>query len=166
MFFLASKTIGVLLIPSNFISLVGVVGLILFRTRYASIGRKLVCTCVAAYVICGFSPLGNLLLVPLETRFPPWNAGKGEPDGMIVLGGAIDPDLSAAGGAGDLAQARARSAVVAGWPPAAQAGSGAVRRHDRCAPDRAGLEAGHCAAARRGDGDLFAGPGARARGGR
>jgi hypothetical protein len=69
MFFLASKTIGVLLIPSNFISLVGVVGLILFRTRYASIGRKLVCACVAAYVICGFSPLGNLLLVPLETRF-------------------------------------------------------------------------------------------------
>src|SRR5216684_2721876 len=69
------------------------------------------------------------------------------------------------GDAGDLAQARARSAVVAGWP-AAQAGSGAVRRHDRCAPDRAGLEAGHGAAARRGDGDLLAGPGARARGGR
>ena len=99
MFFLASKTIGVLLIPSNFISLVGVVGLILFRTRYASIGRKLVCTCVAAYVICGFSPLGNLLLVPLETRFPPWNAEKGGPDGIVVLGGAIDPDLSAARGA-------------------------------------------------------------------
>src|SRR6266576_2713006 len=98
MFFLASKTIGVLLIPSNFISLVGVVGLILFRTRYASIGGKLVCTSVAAYVICGFSPLGNLLLVPLETRFPPWNAGKGEPDGIVVLGGSIDPELSAAHG--------------------------------------------------------------------
>src|SRR2546427_657208 len=69
------------------------------------------------------------------------------------------------GGARDVAQARARSAVVAGWP-AAQARSGAVRRHDRCAPDGAGLEAGHGAAARRGDGDLLAGPGARARGGR
>src|SRR5713226_390358 len=69
------------------------------------------------------------------------------------------------GGAGDLAQARARSAVVAGGP-AAQAGSGAVCRHDRCAPDRAGLEAGDGAPARRGDGELLAGPGARARGGR
>src|SRR5450755_1731335 len=66
---------------------------------------------------------------------------------------------------GDLAQARARSPVVAGWP-AAQAGSGAVHRHDRCAPDRAGLEACDGAPARRGDGDQFARPGARARGGR
>src|ERR1700675_1336612 len=99
MFFLVSKTVGVLLIPSNFISLVGVVGLILFRTRYASIGRKLVCACVAAYVICGFSPLGKLVLVALESGFPPWDAGKSEPDGIVVLGGAIDPDLAAARGA-------------------------------------------------------------------
>jgi len=111
--FLASKTIGVLLIPSNFISLFGVVGLILFRTRYASVGRTLVCACVAAYVICGFSPLGNLLLVPLETRFPPWNAGKGEPDGMIVLGGAIDPDLSAARGAAAFGNAADRILAAA-----------------------------------------------------
>ena len=113
MFFLASKTIGVLFIPSNFISLVGVVGLILFRTRYASVGRKLVCACVAAYVICGFSPLGNLLLVPLETRFPPWNAGKGEPDGIVVLGGAIDPDLSAARGAAAFGNAADRILAAA-----------------------------------------------------
>ena len=113
MFFLASKTIGVVLIPSNFISLVGVVGLILFRTRYASVGGKLVCACVAAYVICGFSPLGNLLLVPLETRFPPWNAGKGEPDGIVVLGGAIDPDLSAARGAAAFGNAADRILAAA-----------------------------------------------------
>jgi uncharacterized SAM-binding protein YcdF (DUF218 family) len=98
MFFVASKTIGVLLVPSNFISFVGLLGLILWRTRYGSIGRKLVCGAVAAYLICGFSPVGNLLLVPLESRFPPWDAKGGEPDGIIVLGGAVDPDLSAARG--------------------------------------------------------------------
>jgi uncharacterized SAM-binding protein YcdF (DUF218 family) len=96
MFFLVSKTIGVLLIPSNFIILVGLVGLILFCTRYGSIGRKLVCASVASFIICGL--IGNLLLVPLEARFPAWKAGNGEPDGIIVLGGAIDPDLSAARG--------------------------------------------------------------------
>jgi uncharacterized SAM-binding protein YcdF (DUF218 family) len=97
MFFLASKTIGILLIPSNFIIIVGFVGLILFYTRYESIGRKLVCVCVASFLICG-SPAGNLLLVALETRFPAWNKANGEPDGIVVLGGAIDPDLSAARG--------------------------------------------------------------------
>jgi uncharacterized SAM-binding protein YcdF (DUF218 family) len=44
--------------------------------------------------ICAFSPLGNLLLYPLESRFPQWNAANGAPDGIIVLGGPIDADLS------------------------------------------------------------------------
>ena len=44
----------------------------------------------------GFSPLGNLLLYPLEQRFPPWDPARGAPDGIIVLGGPIDADLSAA----------------------------------------------------------------------
>ena len=48
--------------------------------------------------ICGFSPLGNWLLYPLEARFPPWDAARGAPDGIVVLGGSIDPDLSAAHG--------------------------------------------------------------------
>ena len=48
--------------------------------------------------ICGFSPLGNLVLYPLEARFPPWDAARGAPDGIIVLGGSIDADLSAAHG--------------------------------------------------------------------
>jgi len=41
----------------------------------------------------------------------------------------------------------ARSAVVAGWPQPSR--KWRCGRHDRCAPDRAGLEAGHSAAARR-----------------
>src|SRR5262249_5237039 len=44
------------------------------------------------------SPLGNLLLYPLESRFPAWSATEGAPDGIVVLGGPIDPDLSAAHG--------------------------------------------------------------------
>jgi hypothetical protein len=45
-----------------------------------------------------FAPLGKLLLYPLEQRFPPGDAARGAPDGIVVLGGAIDPDLSAAKG--------------------------------------------------------------------
>jgi uncharacterized SAM-binding protein YcdF (DUF218 family) len=35
-----------------------------------------------------------LLLYPLEQRFPPWDAAGGAPDGIVVLGGPIDADLS------------------------------------------------------------------------
>jgi uncharacterized SAM-binding protein YcdF (DUF218 family) len=49
-------------------------------------------------VVCGLTPLPNLLLYPLEARFPPWDDTRGAPDGIVVLGGSIDPELSAAHG--------------------------------------------------------------------
>ena len=96
MFFALSKTLGIMLLPSNFLIGLGVVGLILLRTRFASVGRKLVIASVAVLAICGFSPLGNWLLYPLESRFPAWDDTRGAPDGIVVLGGSIEPDLSAA----------------------------------------------------------------------
>ena len=44
--------------------------------------------------VLGYSPIGNLLIMPLEQRFPPWDAARGAPDGIVVLGGAISPDVS------------------------------------------------------------------------
>jgi uncharacterized SAM-binding protein YcdF (DUF218 family) len=98
MFFLLSKTLGVMLLPSNFFIGVGIAGLILLLTGAASLGRKLIVASVLLLAICGFSPIGNLLLYPLESRFPPWDDTPGPPDGIVVLGGAIQPDLSAAHG--------------------------------------------------------------------
>jgi uncharacterized SAM-binding protein YcdF (DUF218 family) len=45
-------------------------------------------------LIAGASPAGTVLLLPLENRFPRWNPSHGAPTGIIVLGGAIDPDIS------------------------------------------------------------------------
>src|SRR5260370_26604513 len=78
---------------------VGIVGLILLLPRFVSLGRKLVVASVLLIAICGFSPIGKLLLFPLETRFPPCDERRGAPDGIVVLGGAIEPDLAAAHGA-------------------------------------------------------------------
>lgn len=94
MFFVLSKTIGIALLPGNFLILIGLVGAILLATRWARLGRKLLIASVALVAICGFSPLGNLLLYPLEARFPPWDPAHGAPDGIVVLGGGIDADLS------------------------------------------------------------------------
>ena len=96
MFFVLSKTIGVMLLPTNFLIGLGLIGAILLATRFARAGRRIVVTALVLLAIAGFSPLGNLLLYPLEQRFPPWVPGQSAPDGIIILGGSIDPDLSIA----------------------------------------------------------------------
>ena len=98
LFFVLSKTLGIMLLPTNFLIGAGVLGALLLATRLARLGRRLLIASVVLLAICGFSPLGNWLLYPLEQRFPPWDAARGAPDGIVVLGGPIDADLSAAHG--------------------------------------------------------------------
>ena len=87
-----------MLMPTNFLLVLGLAGALLLVSRFAALGRKLLVVSVVLLAICGFSPLGNILLYPLEQRFPPWDATRGAPDGIIVLGGAVEADLSVAHG--------------------------------------------------------------------
>jgi uncharacterized SAM-binding protein YcdF (DUF218 family) len=96
LFFVLSKTLGVILLPANLLIGAGLVGAVLLATRFVAPGRKLLVASVVLLAVCGYSPLGFWLLYPLEARFPAWDAARGAPDGVVVLGGAIDPDLSAA----------------------------------------------------------------------
>src|SRR5437762_10101865 len=57
-FFLLSKTLGVLLLPTNFLIVVGLAGLALLATRFVSLGRKLLAASLVLLAFCGFSPLG------------------------------------------------------------------------------------------------------------
>lgn len=95
MFFALSKTLGVMMLPTNVLIGLLVLGALLCVMRLARLGRGLVIAAILLLVVCGFSPLGNLLLYPLESRFPACDASAGAPDGIIVLGGPIDADLSA-----------------------------------------------------------------------
>jgi uncharacterized SAM-binding protein YcdF (DUF218 family) len=97
-FFLLSKTLGTMLLPVNFLIGAGVLGAVLLMTRYAVLGRRVLATSAVLLALCGFSPVGKLLILPLEQRFPPWDPARGAPDGIVVLGGEIEPDLSAAHG--------------------------------------------------------------------
>jgi uncharacterized SAM-binding protein YcdF (DUF218 family) len=96
MFFVISKVLGFFAIPSNLVMSIGILGLVLLPTRFVRAGRWLAVTSLILLAILGLSPLGNMLILPLEERFPPWNAADGAPAGIIVLGGAISPDVSAA----------------------------------------------------------------------
>jgi uncharacterized SAM-binding protein YcdF (DUF218 family) len=90
MFFVLSKLFGFFAIPSNLVILIGIGGLLLMPTRFARAGRWFAFTSLVVLAILGFSPVGNALIIPLENRFPPWDAKRGAPDGIIVLGGAIN----------------------------------------------------------------------------
>ena len=98
MFFFISKTVGYMAIPSNFLIGIGLLGAILLLTRFARAGRRLMAAALALLAVCAYSPLANFVLYPLESRFPKWDASRGEPDGIIVLGGPLDADLSVAHG--------------------------------------------------------------------
>lgn len=98
MFFFLSKTLGTILLPVNFLIGMGVLGAVLLSTRRAALGRRLLVASVLILALCGFSPIGKWLLLPLEQRFPPWDPSRGAPNGIVVLGGGIDPDRSAAHG--------------------------------------------------------------------
>src|SRR5262252_4673035 len=113
MFFPLSKIFGFFAIPSNLVVSVGLFGVLLLPTRFARAGRRLVVASLIVLAILGLSPLANLLIIPLEQRFPPWDAGNGAPDGIIVLGGAISPDVSAARNEVALNEAAERLTVVA-----------------------------------------------------
>jgi len=90
MFFVLSKLLGVFAFPSNVAILIGILGLLLLPTRLARVGRWLAFVSLLMLSILGLSPLGNMLIIPLENRFPPWDAARGAPDGIIILGGVID----------------------------------------------------------------------------
>jgi uncharacterized SAM-binding protein YcdF (DUF218 family) len=94
LFFVISKTLGIMLMPTNFMIGLGLIGAILLATRFRRLGRRLMVVSLVLLAICAWSPLGKLLIYPLETRFPAWDASKAAPDGIIVLGGPIDADLS------------------------------------------------------------------------
>ena len=70
--------------------------------------------------LVSFLPVGAFLLSTLESRFPPWQ-GKDAPDGIIVLGGAIDPVASSVHGStmvtSDAGRLLAMATLARRYPP-------------------------------------------------
>jgi uncharacterized SAM-binding protein YcdF (DUF218 family) len=122
MFFTLSKILGFFAIASNVIVFVGLCGALMAYSRFPRLGRLLMVWSLALFAIAGLSPVGNALIIPLEGRFPPWDLSRGAPDGIIVLGGAVTPDVSAARNDAALNEAAERMTAVVElarrYPPA------------------------------------------------
>ena len=111
MFFILSKILGYLTVPSNLLVMIGLAGIALLFTRFVRAGRRLLAASVILIVAMGVLPVGTALILPLEERFPQWDPAKGPPTGIIVLGGVISPENSAARGQISLDDAAERVTV-------------------------------------------------------
>jgi len=113
MFFVLSKTVAVLLVPSNILILAGLIGLALMATRWRRAGFRLAVASLALLLAIGILPVSHLLTSALENRFPAWDASRGAPDGIVVLGGAISSRLSMDRGAPQIPGAAGRIIAIA-----------------------------------------------------
>jgi uncharacterized SAM-binding protein YcdF (DUF218 family) len=113
MFFILSKTIAFLLLPSNFLVVLGLVGLALMCTRWRRPGKWLAVASIVLLLVIGFLPVGQGLMYVLDNRFPAWDPSRGAPDGIVVLGGAIAPEISRERGAPQLNGSAERVTVIA-----------------------------------------------------
>lgn len=79
-----------LLAPSNFLFVLGVAGLILLVLGWRRWGRRLVAASLGGFFIFGYTSAGELLLAPLESRFPTVQTEDAPaPFGIIVIGGQV-----------------------------------------------------------------------------
>ncbi len=108
-----SKLIGFFALPSNLLFAIALLGILLMVTRFRRLGQGLAVGAVLGLVVLGISPAGNMLIFPLEERFPQWKPGGPAPDGVVVLGGAVSPDVSFERGQPALNEAAERMTVVA-----------------------------------------------------
>jgi len=96
MFFYLSKVLWFFAEPGNALLIALIIGLFLTMTRFKKLGRSIVALVVVAALSITFLPFGSWMRLALEDRFPSQDLSLQSVDGIIVLGGVINPQLSAA----------------------------------------------------------------------
>ena len=112
MFFTFSKLIEQFVLPSNFVMILGILGVLLLLLRWRRLGIFLSTLAILLLAIIGWSPVGALALAPLENRFPQPDIAQ-PPTGIIMLGGEVDIHLTADRGMPALNDAAERLAETA-----------------------------------------------------
>jgi uncharacterized SAM-binding protein YcdF (DUF218 family) len=93
MFFIASKALWLFAAPSALLIVGALIGVVVAGRRF---GRRLAVVCLLGLLAIGAAPLGALVMAPLENRFPLPPANLPAPVGIVILGGAIDDEISRA----------------------------------------------------------------------
>ncbi len=133
MFFIASKLFWAVAQPGVLLLLLLWIGIVQLATSRGRRGMTLVIAVAAAFLVIVAVPLGEWGLAPLEMRFPAQEQLPDTVDGILLLGGAIDTDVTDAHGQVALNEAAERiteTVVLARHYPAApvvvSGGNGAI----------------------------------------
>lgn len=113
MYYYISKIGWFFLQPSTLLAALALLGAVLCFSRLARVGRLLALLACAGLLLGGLSPLGHILMFPLEDRFARPAADAPPPDGIIVLGGSLDTAVSNARGTAELNEAAERLTAAA-----------------------------------------------------
>jgi uncharacterized SAM-binding protein YcdF (DUF218 family) len=97
MFFYLSKIVWFFAQPSSLLAVLFAIGTYLYWRGQGRKGVRAFFAAALIYAIGGLSPLGNILLIPLEQAHVR-DAGQAmdPPQGIIVLGGAVDTVVASA----------------------------------------------------------------------
>lgn len=93
MFYVVSKVFFAIARPVHFLFLVMLIGMGLQMTRWRRAGLWLVNGAVVVLILVAMSPAAYWVTTPLEMRFPRIDHVDQAPDGIIILGGAGEPEL-------------------------------------------------------------------------
>src|SRR5215468_7711381 len=93
--FLVGKLVWAVLQPGNLLMLCLLAGIILFvLSRGRQRGRILIGLSALGFLVLAVAPVGAAMLLALEQRFPRPAKLPEKIDGILVLGGAVDPRIS------------------------------------------------------------------------
>ena len=108
MFYVVSKVLQVVFDPGNLLLIVLAIGVWRLAASRGRKGSGLIMLVLILGAAAAIEPLAALPLVPLENRFPVLHSLPGKVDGIILLGGAVDPERTAEYGQVALNQSAAR----------------------------------------------------------
>jgi uncharacterized SAM-binding protein YcdF (DUF218 family) len=111
-FFILSKLIGLALQIETWLAFGMVLTLVAGRFARPRLARWSGGMTLVALLLVGLFPIGDILLRPLETEFPPRSAPE-QIDGIVVLGGVEDQRATAAWGEPQLNEAAERLTAAA-----------------------------------------------------
>jgi uncharacterized SAM-binding protein YcdF (DUF218 family) len=97
-FVYVSKLVWATLQPSNAICVICLAGFVCLFLKKTGLGGTILATGTAFYLLTGFPLISITPILALEQRYSRPADADVSPAGVIVLGGAIDPELSAARG--------------------------------------------------------------------
>ena len=96
MFFVTSKLFWMFSSPVDLLMIVALLGALFAVGRHARTGRMVTIGALVILIAASATPVGSLLVAPLEDRFPQPPDDMAPPYGIIILGGAINDAASKA----------------------------------------------------------------------